>query len=86
MFYNCPSLNELDFSSFNTSDVTNMNYMFYSCTGLSYLNFTSFNTLKCNNFDKMFGECNAINITINKQNNPKLVSSAPTNIEFNFTD
>lgn len=31
MFYDCGSLASLDFSSWNTASVTNMEYMFFNC-------------------------------------------------------
>ena len=34
MFPNCSKLTSLDLSSFNTTKVTNMDYMFFSCTNL----------------------------------------------------
>ena len=35
MFYNCQDLTGLDVSSFDTSLVTNMQYMFYNCVNLT---------------------------------------------------
>ena len=32
MFYGCSSLKELNISSFNTSNITNMREMFYGCS------------------------------------------------------
>lgn len=37
MFNNCNSLKSLDFSSFDTSNVTNMVYMLRNCTALTSL-------------------------------------------------
>ena len=34
MFYKCSSLESIDLSSFNTTNVTNMNSMFYECFSL----------------------------------------------------
>ena len=34
MFYECSSLKSIDLSSFNTTNVTNMNSMFYNCSSL----------------------------------------------------
>ena len=44
MFSYCKNLSELNLSSFNTNNVTNMSYMFYYCENLSELNLSSFNT------------------------------------------
>ena len=35
MFYNCENLTELNLSSFNTNNVTNMSGMFYSCANFN---------------------------------------------------
>jgi surface protein len=86
MFYNCISLNKLELSNFDTNFVTDMRYMFSSCKSISYLNLTSFNTLNCKSFLNMFSETNDMNVTINKQNNSQLISEAPININFDFTD
>ena len=37
MFYECPSLKELNINNFNTDNVTNMSYMFSGCTALNEL-------------------------------------------------
>ena len=34
MFYNCSSLNSINLSSFNTSNVTDMGFMFHYCDSL----------------------------------------------------
>ena len=34
MFCECSSLESLDLSSFNTTNVNNMDYMFYGCSSL----------------------------------------------------
>ena len=44
MFSVCENLSELNLSSFNTNNVTEMSYMFDSCKKLSELNLSSFNT------------------------------------------
>ena len=37
MFYNCSSLESLELSTFNTSNVNEMQFMFYNCTSLKSL-------------------------------------------------
>ena len=44
MFYNCSSLNSINLSSFNTSNVNNMSGMFSNCSSLNSINLSSFNT------------------------------------------
>jgi surface protein len=44
MFNYCFSLQSIDLSSFNTSNVTSMASMFYSCTSLQSIDLSSFNT------------------------------------------
>ena len=44
MFNNCSSLKELNLSSFDTNQVTNMSHMFRNCSSLKELNLSSFNT------------------------------------------
>ena len=42
MFKYCKSLTNLDLSSFNTTNVTNMSHMFYRCESLTNLDLSSF--------------------------------------------
>ena len=44
MFHGCSSLKELNFSNFNTNNVTNMRYMFNGCSSLKKLDLSNFNT------------------------------------------
>ena len=53
MFYN-NNLESIDLSNFNTSNVTNMEYMFSACRGLTSLNLSSFNTGNVTNMRLMF--------------------------------
>ncbi len=43
MFSNCSSLKELNLSSFNTNNVTDMACMFRRCSSLKKLNISNFN-------------------------------------------
>ncbi|MCQ2534360.1 MAG: DUF4214 domain-containing protein, partial [Clostridia bacterium] len=61
MFYGCSSLNELDLSSFNTSNVTNMRDMFSDCSSLSELDLSSFDTSNVTNMSDMFYGCSSLN-------------------------
>ena len=57
MFRGCASITEIDFSNFDTSKVTNMNYMFYDCTSLFSLNLANFDTSKVETMTCMFRNC-----------------------------
>ena len=43
MFNGCKSLEDLDLSSFNTSNLSGMSNMFYGCESLKSLNLSNFN-------------------------------------------
>ena len=57
MFWKCSSLTSIDLSSFNTSNVNNMQYMFYKCSSLTSINLSSFNTSNVNDMSLMFMGC-----------------------------
>ena len=54
------SLENLDLSSFNTSNVTNMEYMFRNCSSLTSIDLKNFNTSKVTNMSYMFYECSSL--------------------------
>lgn len=60
MFYGCGELISLDFSSFNTSDVTNMRHMFEKCSKLESINFENIDTSNVSNMSFMFKDCSHI--------------------------
>ena len=60
MFFNCPSLTELDLSFFVTVRVTDMAYMFYLCSSLRSLDLSSFNTAKVTDISNMFNGCESL--------------------------
>ena len=57
MFGECVNIIYIDFSSFNSSSVTNMSGMFSGCNNLKYLNLSSFNTSYATNMSLMFQGC-----------------------------
>lgn len=61
MFNGCSNLLTLDLSSFNTSNVVNMDSMFSGCAKLTTLDLSSFNTSKVLDMNCMF--CNCSNLT-----------------------
>lgn len=54
LFYGNVKLTSLDLSSFDTSQVTNMEGMFYNCNALQSLNVSSFDTHNVTNMSRMF--------------------------------
>ncbi|MBQ3136789.1 MAG: Ig-like domain-containing protein [Clostridia bacterium] len=53
-FYGCFSLEEVDFSSWDVSNVTTIKYMFYRCYGLKYANLSGWNTSNITNMHGVF--------------------------------
>ena len=54
MFGECYSLSSVNFSNFNTSLVTRMEYIFYKCYSLSSLNLSNFDTSLVERMDICF--------------------------------
>ena len=46
MFNGCSNISEIDFSNFDTMNVSNMSYMFNGCSSLTSLNLSNLNTSK----------------------------------------
>ena len=60
MFYHCKNIINIDFSSFNTQEVTCMLSMFEGCSNLTYLDLSSFVTKNVTNINCMFLGCNKL--------------------------
>jgi len=60
MFYFMTGLTSIDFSNFDTSNVTTMSSMFVGCSGLSSLNLSGFNTSKVTTMSSMFSACSKL--------------------------
>ena len=76
MFYECSSLKSIDLSSFNTTNVNNMESMFYKCSSLISIDLSTFNTTNVENMSSMFFGCSSLkreNIRINNKDD-KLLS------------
>ena len=90
MFVGCSNLTNIDLSSFNTKNVTNMSYMFYGCSNLTNIDLSSFNTENVTNISGMFYECSKLKkISINRKYNGKLINEAKDEnitIEYNLGD
>ena len=60
MFYDCRDIYEFDFSYFDTSQVTHMDYMFIGCSSLISLDLSNFITSKVTDMDSMFSGCSSL--------------------------
>ena len=60
MFRQCLSLESLDLSNFDTSNVTKMNSMFRECSSLLSLNLSNFVTSNITAMDSMFYGCSSL--------------------------
>ena len=57
LFNGCSALKQIEFISFDTSQVTNMTAMFQGCDELEYINLSNFNTSNVTDIGFMFNEC-----------------------------
>ena len=87
MFSKCSDIYEIDFSNFDTSEVTNMNQMFFKCSSLSSLNLSNFDTSLVTHMKNMFENCvnlEYINLKNFKDTNLKkynnIFSNVPENV------
>lgn len=60
MFLNCSKLTSLNVSSFNTSNVKNMQGIFYGCSSLTTLDISNFNTRNATNMKMFFYNCSRL--------------------------
>ena len=60
MFGDCFNLTNLNLSSFNTENVTDMSEMFYRCGALTSLDVTNFNTANVTTMYNMFMGCGSL--------------------------
>jgi surface protein len=57
LFYYCTSLQSIDLSSLDVSNVTDMSYMFYFCTSLQSIDLSSWGVSNVANMSNMFERC-----------------------------
>ena len=62
MFDSCTSLEKLNISILNTSNIENMSGMFHNCISLKSLDLSNFNTSSVTDLSNMFSKC--LNLTI----------------------
>ena len=60
MFFNSNKMVNIDLSSFNTEDVTDMRSMLGYCSQLENIDLSSFNTENVTNMSCMFSHCNIL--------------------------
>ena len=60
MFYECSSLQSINLSSFNTTNVKDMSLMFYECSSLRSIDLSSFNTTNVEDMTWMFFGCSSL--------------------------
>ena len=60
MFFECSSLQSINSSSFNTTNVKDMSYMFSYCSSLQSIDLSSFNTTNVKNMFWMFHRCDSL--------------------------
>ena len=60
LFQGCSMLTNIDLSSFNSNNITNMNGMFSGCSSLNSINFTNINTNKVSNMNSLFRQCSSL--------------------------
>ena len=68
MFCGCPDIYEIDFSDFDTSEVTNISWMFWpNSPTLTSLYLETFDTSKVEDMEHLFDSCNNLEF-INMKN------------------
>ena len=60
MFCDCKNITNLDLSSLDTKNVTDMSYMFYNCENITNLDLSSFDTKNVTDMSYMFYNCNKL--------------------------
>ena len=60
MFSWCNNLTKLDLENFNTSNVTNMEWVFFVCINLEKLDNINFNTENALHKENMFDHCDKL--------------------------
>ena len=60
MFRGCSSLESIDLSSFNTTNLQNIGNMFSRCSSLKSIDLSSFNTINANDMSFMFRGCSSL--------------------------
>jgi surface protein len=80
MFSGCSTLEKIDFSKFETNNVTEMIGTFLNCSSLQSLDLSSFDTSSVNNMEYMFSGCSSLQSLDLSSFDTKLVN----NMEYMF--
>ena len=68
LFYNCGSIESIEFKKFCRNNITDMTSMFYGCSSLKELNLNNFNTNNVTNMSFMFSDClNELKLKVKSQ-------------------
>ena len=60
LFMGCSTINEIDLSEFESSEITTMPFMFRFCSSLNTINIINFNTNKVTDMGLLFDGCKAL--------------------------
>ena len=75
MFYDMKWLTKVDFSGWNTSDVTRMSYMFYGCNSLTELDLSNWDTSNVTTVAGLFEYCSSLTgLDLSTWNTSKMTS------------
>ena len=75
MFYDYPSITEIDLTKFDTSLVTDMSNMFEKCSSLKFLNALNSKTINVRLFENMFYGCTSLtSLNLESFTNPSATS------------
>ena len=74
MFLDCYYLESVDFTNFDTSQVTDMSDMFYNCYALKNIDFTNFDTSQVTDMSYMFKSCAIESIDLSKWNTSRVTN------------
>jgi len=81
LFYECRNIINIDLSSFDTKNVTDMSSMFSGCSNLTNINLSSFDTKNVTDMSSMFSGCsNLTNINLSSFDTKNV-----TNLSFMFS-
>ena len=82
VFANCNSLQFMDLSGVDLSDVKDISWMFYGCSSMTSVGFGDFTASKVTDMSYMFSYCNNLGVLDLSKFNPKKL----TNMERMFSD
>jgi surface protein len=82
MFWDCKALSSINFSGFDTSEITCVGNMFHNCISLTSLNLSNFITSKLMTVDNMFTGCENLKII----DFPNLILSGNVNLDNIFSN